>query len=126
MPVPGIDFQAVKQLEGQARDGGVLGFLAFFSGGGLTRTLYVTPYVGFSKLDVVGVVVQAPKKDPRDTVLPDKPKPKPTPTVTVTVTPGAEVPEGDGTQQQGDAQDQPLAGGLRPRTDDQYQYEQDQ
>ncbi|MEV8086250.1 rod shape-determining protein MreC [Streptomyces nigra] len=96
------------------------------SGGGLTRTLYVMPYVGFSKLDVVGVVVQAPKKDPRDTVLPDKPKPKPTPTVTVTVTPGAEVPEGDGQQQQGDTQDQPLAGGLRPRADDLYQYEQDQ
>ncbi|GGL69576.1 rod shape-determining protein MreC [Streptomyces fumigatiscleroticus] len=62
------------------------------SGGDLTRTLYVTPYVGFTKLDVVGVVVQAPKKDPRDTVLPDKPKPTPTPTVTVTVTPSAQAP----------------------------------
>ncbi|MFI6933080.1 rod shape-determining protein MreC [Streptomyces sp. NPDC050287] len=59
------------------------------SGGDLTRTLYVTPYVSFTKLDVVGVVVQAPKKDPRDTVLPAKPKPTPTPTVTVTVTPSA-------------------------------------
>ncbi|MFF0157707.1 rod shape-determining protein MreC [Streptomyces sp. NPDC005263] len=59
------------------------------SGGGLTRILYVTPYVSFTKLDVVGVVVQAPKKDPRDTVLPAKPKPTPTPTVTVTVTPSA-------------------------------------
>ncbi|MEU5184505.1 rod shape-determining protein MreC [Streptomyces longwoodensis] len=59
------------------------------SGGDLTRTLYVTPYVSFTQLDVVGVVVQAPKKDPRDTVLPAKPKPTPTPTVTVTVTPGA-------------------------------------
>lgn len=57
------------------------------SGGGLTRTLYVTPYVNFTKLDIVGVVVEAPKKDPRDTVLPAKPKPTPTPTVTVTVTP---------------------------------------
>ncbi|MFD8608612.1 rod shape-determining protein MreC [Streptomyces sp. NPDC059631] len=57
------------------------------SGGDLTRTVYVTPYVGFTKLDVIGVVVQAPKKDPRDTVLPAKPKPAPTPTVTVTVTP---------------------------------------
>ncbi|MFG2927304.1 rod shape-determining protein MreC [Streptomyces achromogenes] len=67
------------------------------SGGGLTRTLYVTPYVGFTKLDIVGVVVQGPKKDPRDTVLPAKPKPVPTPTVTVTVTPsaGASVPDGD-------------------------------
>ncbi|WP_405613778.1 rod shape-determining protein MreC [Streptomyces sp. NBC_00076] len=59
------------------------------SGGGLTRILYVTPYVSFTKLDVVGVVVDAPKKDPRDTVLPAKPKPTPTPTVTVTVTPSA-------------------------------------
>ncbi|CAL9311657.1 rod shape-determining protein MreC [Streptomyces sp. SudanB182_2057] len=69
------------------------------SGGGLTRTLYVTPYVGFTKLDVVGVVVQGPKKNPRDSVLPAKPKPVPTPTVTVTVTPsaGAPVPDTDGT-----------------------------
>ncbi|MDX2676767.1 rod shape-determining protein MreC [Streptomyces soliscabiei] len=68
------------------------------SGGDLTRTLYVTPYVSFTKLDIVGVVVQAPKKDPRDTVLPSKPKPVPTPTVTVTVTPSANAPV-DGQQQ---------------------------
>ncbi|MFC8365151.1 rod shape-determining protein MreC [Streptomyces griseorubiginosus] len=62
------------------------------SGGDLTRTLYVTPYVSFTKLDIVGIVVEAPKKDPRDTVLPAKPKPTPTPTVTVTVTPSANAP----------------------------------
>jgi len=62
------------------------------SGGDLTRTLYVTPYVSFTQLDVVGVVVQTPAKDPRDTVLPPKPKPAPKPTVTVTVTPSAEAP----------------------------------
>ncbi|MDQ1045563.1 rod shape-determining protein MreC [Streptomyces sp. V4I2] len=62
------------------------------SAGDLTRTLYVTPYVSFTKLDIVGVVVEAPKKDPRDTVLPAKPKPTPTPTVTVTVTPSANAP----------------------------------
>ncbi|TQJ88123.1 rod shape-determining protein MreC [Streptomyces sp. SLBN-31] len=62
------------------------------SEGGLTRTIYVTPYVGFTKLDIVGIVVEAPKKDPRDTVLPKKPKPTPTPTVTVTVTPSANAP----------------------------------
>ncbi|MEV4744078.1 rod shape-determining protein MreC [Streptomyces sp. NPDC049555] len=56
--------------------------------GGLTRTLQVRPFVGFSKLDIVGVVVEAPRDDPRDTVLPPKPEaPKPAPTVTVTVTP---------------------------------------
>ncbi|MFD7547589.1 rod shape-determining protein MreC [Streptomyces sp. NPDC059578] len=62
------------------------------SGGDLTRTVYVKPYVGFTKLDIVGVVVEAPRKDPRDTVLPPAPKPTPTPTVTVTVTPSAQVP----------------------------------
>ncbi|MFJ8583959.1 rod shape-determining protein MreC [Streptomyces sp. NPDC093595] len=57
------------------------------SGGDLTRNVFVRPYVGFSKLDIVGVVVQAPRTDPRDMVLP--PKPTPEPTVTVTVTPSA-------------------------------------
>ncbi|MEN3583946.1 rod shape-determining protein MreC [Streptomyces sp. ZYX-F-203] len=66
------------------------------SGGDLTRTLYVTPYVSFTTLDIVGVVVQAPEKDPRDTVLPDKPEPTPVPTVTVTATPSAGEPV-DGT-----------------------------
>ncbi|MFF4028634.1 rod shape-determining protein MreC [Streptomyces sviceus] len=70
------------------------------SGGDLTRTLYVTPYVSFSKLDIVGIVVQVPKKDPRDTVLPAKPKPTPTPTVTVTVTPSANAPVGGQIQQE--------------------------
>ncbi|MFE3030445.1 rod shape-determining protein MreC [Streptomyces canus] len=70
------------------------------SSGDLTRTLYVTPYVSFSKLDIVGIVVQVPKKDPRDTVLPAKPKPTPTPTVTVTVTPSATAPVGGQIQQQ--------------------------
>jgi rod shape-determining protein MreC len=70
------------------------------SGGDLTRTLYVTPYVSFSKLDIVGVVVETPKKDPRDTVLPNKPKPTPTPTVTVTVTPSATASLNGQTQQQ--------------------------
>jgi rod shape-determining protein MreC len=70
------------------------------SGGDLTRTIYVTPYVGFTQLDIVGVVVEAPRKDPRDTVLPDKPKPTPTPTVTVTVTPSAEAPADGQPQEQ--------------------------
>ncbi|MFB7243056.1 rod shape-determining protein MreC [Streptomyces populi] len=63
------------------------------SGGDLTRTIYVTPFVSFTKLDIVGVVVGAPKSDPRDTVLPPKPKPTPTPTVTVTATPSASAPD---------------------------------
>ncbi|MFD4789303.1 rod shape-determining protein MreC [Streptomyces sp. NPDC058459] len=74
------------------------------SGGGLTRTLYVTPYVGFSKLDIVGVVVTGPKKDPRDEVLPAKPKPVPTPTVTVTVTPSANASAPDDSDTNGQQQ----------------------
>ncbi|AZM89155.1 MULTISPECIES: rod shape-determining protein MreC [Streptomyces] len=62
------------------------------SNGGLTRTIHVRPFVGFSRLDIVGVVVVPPRQDPRDTVLPPKPEPpKPTPTVTVTVTPTPSV-----------------------------------
>ena len=61
VPVPGIDFQAVKQLEEQARQGGVLGFLAFFSGGGLTRMaifgLGIMPYITSSIIMQVLTVV---------------------------------------------------------------------
>ncbi|MGW4204805.1 rod shape-determining protein MreC [Streptomyces sp. NPDC004726] len=70
--------------------------------GDLTRTIYVNPYVGFSKLDIVGVVVEAPRTDPRDTVLPPRPAPpKPAPTVTVTVTPstGADQDSGQNSSQ---------------------------
>ncbi|WP_055526360.1 rod shape-determining protein MreC [Streptomyces graminilatus] len=70
------------------------------SGGDLTRTIYVTPFVGFTKLDIVGVVVEAPRTDPRDTVLPAKPKPTPTPTVTVTVTPSPSASDGQYQQEQ--------------------------
>ncbi|HEY9372881.1 rod shape-determining protein MreC [Streptomyces sp.] len=67
-------------------------------GGGLTRNVYVRPFVGFTKLDIVGVVVQAPRTDPRDMVLP--PKPRPAPTVTVTVTPPPPDPEQQPGQEQ--------------------------
>jgi len=70
------------------------------SGGDLTRTIYVTPFVGFTKLDLVGVVVEAPRTDPRDTVLPAKPRPTPTPTVTVTVTPSPSAADGQYQQEQ--------------------------
>ncbi|MEV6056336.1 rod shape-determining protein MreC [Streptomyces sp. NPDC052107] len=83
--VPGVPVGVVSRVEP--------------SNGGLTRTIYVTPYVGFTKLDIVGVVVQAPKKDPRDEVLPAQPKPVPTPTVTVTVTPSANENDTTGQQQ---------------------------
>ncbi|OPG04293.1 rod shape-determining protein MreC [Microbispora sp. GKU 823] len=43
--------------------------------GEVTRTAYARPFTNFSALDVVGVVVAAPKRDPRDAVLPPKPAP---------------------------------------------------
>ncbi|KOX27916.1 rod shape-determining protein MreC [Streptomyces sp. NRRL F-6491] len=77
------------------------------AGGGLTRNVYVRPYVGFTKLDIVGVVVQAPRSDPRDAVLPRKPGPAPTVTVTATPKPtGSGQPE----REQAQNQDQNQAG----------------
>ncbi|MGH3310293.1 MAG: rod shape-determining protein MreC [Streptomyces sp.] len=66
------------------------------TGGDLTRSVSVRPFVGFSKLDIIGVVVQPPRTDPRDEVLrskkPAKPKPAPTVTVTKTPSPSASAP----------------------------------
>jgi rod shape-determining protein MreC len=45
--------------------------------GSLTRTVLVKPFVDFTALDLVGVVVQPPRTDPRDAVLPTKPSPTP-------------------------------------------------
>lgn len=55
--------------------------------GSQTRSATVRPYVDFTSLDLVGVVVEPPRTDPRDSVLPRRSPPAPTPTVTVTVTP---------------------------------------
>jgi preprotein translocase subunit SecY len=61
VPTPGIDFQAVQQLEDQARQGGVLGFLNLFSGGALTRFaifgLGIMPYITASIIMQVLTVV---------------------------------------------------------------------
>jgi len=57
--------------------------------GTLTRTATLRPYVDFTTLDLVAVVVEPPRKNPRDAVLPPRPvtpAPTPAPTVTVTVT----------------------------------------
>ncbi|MDA8026282.1 MAG: preprotein translocase subunit SecY [Actinomycetota bacterium] len=49
LPVPGIDFNALKQLESTSGGSGVLGFLNLFSGGALTRFaifgLGIMPYI---------------------------------------------------------------------------------
>jgi rod shape-determining protein MreC len=71
--VPGVPIGQVTKVEGDA--------------GALTQTALVKPFVDFTSLGVVGVVVGGPAKDPHDSVLPSGPKPAPT--VTVTVTPSA-------------------------------------
>lgn len=43
--------------------------------GDLTRTVRVRPYVAFTRLDLVGVVVDPPRTNPRDAVLPPRPDP---------------------------------------------------
>jgi rod shape-determining protein MreC len=71
--VPGVPIGTIERVERSL--------------GSLTRTAYVRPFVHFTTLDVVGVVVAPPKSDPRDAVLPPRPAPKVTPTPTPTVTP---------------------------------------
>ncbi len=60
--VPGIDFDAVQDLQSQAEQGGVLGFLNLFSGGALTQmavfALGVMPYITSSIIvQLLGVVI---------------------------------------------------------------------
>src|SRR5438105_5467764 len=62
IPVPGIDFSALKQLQEAAARGGVLGFLNLFSGGALTRFavfgLGIMPYITSSIIiQLLGVVI---------------------------------------------------------------------
>ncbi len=62
IPVPGIDFAAVKQLQAQANQGGTLGFLNLFSGGALSSfsilSLGIMPYITASIIiQILGVVI---------------------------------------------------------------------
>jgi rod shape-determining protein MreC len=70
--VPGVPIGQVTKVQGNA--------------GALTQTALVKPFVNFTSLGVVGVVVAGPAQDPHDAVLPAAPKPAPTVTVTVTPT----------------------------------------
>jgi rod shape-determining protein MreC len=63
--VPGVPIGAVAKIERTP--------------GALSRTAIVRPFAHFTGLDVVGVVVGAPKRNPRDAVLPPTPTPSPTP-----------------------------------------------
>jgi rod shape-determining protein MreC len=65
--VPGVPVGTVESVQDSA--------------GALTQTALVKPFADFTTLGVVGIVVQGPKQDPRDSVLPH-----PAPKVTVTVT----------------------------------------
>jgi rod shape-determining protein MreC len=56
--------------------------------GALTRTAIVAPYVRFTTVDVVGVVVAMPHPPKRDSLLPPSPTPSQTPTPTQSPTPG--------------------------------------
>jgi rod shape-determining protein MreC len=71
--VPGVPVGVISQVENQA--------------GSLTALALVRPYVNFTSLGVVGIVVVPSARNPRFSVLP--PKPRPSPTVTVRVTPGS-------------------------------------
>ena len=64
--------------------------------GQIAQTATVHPFVDFGSLNVVAVVVHAPKSVEHDLLLPHSPTPTPAPTVTVTVTatPGAPVSPG--------------------------------
>jgi preprotein translocase subunit SecY len=61
VPVPGIDLAAVKELQDQAKQGGVLSFLQLFSGGALTQfavfALGIMPYITSSIIMQILTVV---------------------------------------------------------------------
>ncbi|HUB41387.1 MAG TPA: rod shape-determining protein MreC [Streptosporangiaceae bacterium] len=56
--------------------------------GALTEAADVRPFVDYTALGIVGVVIVPPKHDPRFAALPPLPHPGPTVTVTVTARPG--------------------------------------
>jgi rod shape-determining protein MreC len=64
--VPGIPLGTITEVSGTP--------------GQLTRVAKVAPFVDVTALDLVGVITQAPRTDPRDAVLPPKPTTSPTPT----------------------------------------------
>jgi len=62
VPVPGIDVGALKELQTQAEQGGVLGFLQLFSGGAITQfavfALGIMPYITSSIImQILAVVI---------------------------------------------------------------------
>jgi rod shape-determining protein MreC len=70
--VPGVPVGQIAQVQNK--------------GGSLTAMALVRPYVNFTALGVVGIVIVPPRHNPRFSVLPPRPQLRP---VTVTSTPGA-------------------------------------
>jgi len=75
--VPGVPIGEVYQVEATP--------------GALTRTALVRPYVDFTTLSLVGIVVEPPRRDPRDSVLPSPPV-SPTPTTPSSTGPSPSSP----------------------------------
>src|SRR6185369_13181481 len=62
LPVPYVDFNAIKELQNQANNSGVVGFLDLFSGGAITNVaiffLGIMPYITASIImQLLGVVI---------------------------------------------------------------------
>jgi rod shape-determining protein MreC len=72
--VPGVPVGVISAVQAQP--------------GGLTGLALVRPYVNFTSLGVVGIVIAPPRHNPRFSVLPPRPRPRPAVTVTVTARPG--------------------------------------
>jgi len=68
--VPGVPVGVIEQVQASAAS--------------LTKLALVRPYANDSALGVVGVVIVAPRVNPRDSVLPPRPAPTPTPSPTAT------------------------------------------
>ncbi|WP_329564182.1 rod shape-determining protein MreC [Kitasatospora sp. NBC_01266] len=97
--VPGVPVGSVTQVEATP--------------GELTKTVLVQPFVSFTSLDLVGVVVVPPRTDPRDSVLPPVPSPSPTP---VPAQPAAAQPTATA-QPSGAPQQQPAQPSASPTGD---------
>lgn len=78
--VPGVPVGKVLQVEATP--------------GELTKTVLVQPFVSFTRLDLVGVVVVPPRTDPRDAVLPPAPSPPASPAAAAPAAPAAPASAG--------------------------------
>ena len=102
VPIPLVQCLQVVTIAGVAP--GVSGVISKVENrkGSLTALALVRPYVNFTALGVVGIVIAPPAHDPRFSVLPPMPKPRPTPkhspgpnaSATPTPTPSASLTAG--------------------------------